>query len=107
MRTARHACLVLSLLCLAGCFGNKAEVSGTVKLDGVPIKEGSINFIPVEGTLGPGAGAVIEDGKYHIAASKGVTVGKNRVEIRAFKNTGRKVQDPTGKPGVLTEERVP
>jgi hypothetical protein len=96
-----------SLLWLAGCSANEAEVSGTVRLDGELIHEGSINFIPVEGTKGPGAGAVIKDGKYHIPRSHGVTVGRNRVELRAFKNTGKKVQDPIGSPGALVDVRVP
>ena len=107
MRVRQLCGLMVSLLWLAGCSGNEAEVSGTVRLDGELIQEGSINFIPVEGTKGPGVGAVIKDGKYHIPRSRGVTVGKNRVELRAFKSTGKKVQDPTGPPGVLVEARVP
>jgi hypothetical protein len=75
-------------------------------LNGEPIQEGSINFIPVEGNQGPGTGAVIQNGKYHIPRSSGVTAGKNRVELRAFKETGRKVQDPTGPPGTLAFERL-
>ncbi|MCE9563451.1 MAG: hypothetical protein K8U57_15535 [Planctomycetes bacterium] len=96
------------LLCVVGCANDKrSEVSGTVKLNGQDIPQGSINFIPIEGNTGAGAGAVIENGKYHISRDKGVTSGKNRVEIRAFVNTGRKVQDPTGPPGTMTTERVP
>ena len=66
MRVRQLCGLMVSLLWLAGCSGNEAEVSGTVRLDGELIQEGSINFIPVEGTKGPGVGAVIKDGKYHI-----------------------------------------
>lgn len=105
----RHISPALLLwLCILGCSGdNRSEVSGTVRLNGQDIAEGSINFIPVDGNTGPGTGAVIQNGKYHISREKGVTAGKNRVEIRAFKNTGKKVQDPTGLPGTMTEERVP
>jgi hypothetical protein len=99
-------CLAAALLLLAGCSGNRAEISGTVRLNGHPIEEGSINFIPVEGATGPGTGAVIKDGRYHIPRDKGATVGHNRVELRAFVSTGRKVKDPTGKRGTLTDERV-
>jgi hypothetical protein len=101
---------VLAALCagVLGCSGdNRSEVSGTVKLNGRPVAEGSINFIPIEGNTGAGAGAVIADGKYHIPRDKGVTAGKNRVELRAFRESGRKVQDPTGPPGTLAFERVP
>jgi hypothetical protein len=108
MRAQRLGYLVVGLLPLPGCGGNDlAEVSGAVAIDGQPVTEGSIQFIPIEGTTGPGAGAPIENGRYHIPRQKGVAVGKNRVELRAFKKTGRKVQDPTGLPGTLTEERVP
>lgn len=108
MRTLSHTALVVLTLVVSGCGGDtRSEVSGRVRLNGQDIVEGSINFIPTEGNTGPGTGAVIENGKYHIPRAKGATAGKNRVEIRAFRTTGRKVQDPTGKPGVLTEERVP
>ena len=96
------------LLCAAlGCSGDdRTEVSGTVTLNGQPVAEGAITFIPIDGNKGAGAGATIADGKYHIPRSAGVAAGKNRVELRAFRETGKKVQDPTGKPGVLTTERV-
>jgi len=98
---------VLSVFVL-GCGDSRlAEVSGTVKLDGQLIEEGSIQFIPVEGNTGAGSGDVIKDGKYHIARERGVAVGKNRVEFRAFKESKRMVQDPTGKPGTKTFERLP
>jgi hypothetical protein len=107
MRAWLLPCLAAALLVPVGCSGNQAEVSGTVRLDGQLVEEGSINFIPVDGTKGPGAGGVIKDGKYHIPRDKGVTVGKNRVELRAFKKTGRKVRDAVGAPGALIEERIP
>lgn len=107
MRMLRVRWLTFTLLFSLGCSpSDRAEVSGSVQLDGQPVEEGSIQFIPVEGTKGPSAGAVITKGSYHIARGQGVVVGKNRVELRAFKTTGRKVQDPTAPQGVKTEERV-
>ncbi|MSR52580.1 MAG: hypothetical protein EXS09_04740 [Gemmataceae bacterium] len=106
----RHTYLLpIAFICsLQGCSSSeRAEVFGTVILNGVPIEEGSISFIPIEGNLGPEVGAVIRDGRFHIPRSQGVMVGKNRVELKAFRNSGRKVQDPTGRPGTLAEERVP
>jgi hypothetical protein len=101
--------LPLALVGLSACADSGpelAEVAGSVQLDGRPLEEGSIQFIPVEGTKGPGAGGIVANGKYRIARAKGVTVGRNRVELRGFRTTGRKVQDPTGPPGALAEERV-
>jgi hypothetical protein len=109
MRTTYLGPSVLGLLCLLGCADSgppTAEVSGTVRLDGRLVDEGSIQFIPVEGTKGPSAGDIIRDGQYHIPREKGVIVGTNRVELRAFKRTARKIQDPTAPPGVKTEARV-
>jgi hypothetical protein len=107
----RHHCFIavaFAVLASGGCGDDaRSEVSGIVRLNGEAIQEGSINFIPVEGNIGPGTGAVITNGKYHIPKSNGVMVGRNRVEIRAFRNSGRKVQDATGPPGTLTDERVP
>jgi hypothetical protein len=107
MRTLPAAVLGLLSFWALGCSGDKADVSGTVTLNGTPIEEGAINYIPIEGTHGAGAGATITNGKYSIPRSQGVTPGKNRVELRAFRNTGRKVKDPTAQPGATTEERVP
>ena len=95
---------------IATCFGcgnngpRRAAVSGHVTLDGQPIDEGVIQFLPVEGTVGPETGGVIANGQYDIPQQRGAVVGKNRVELRASKKTGRKIQDPTGRPGVLTDE---
>ena len=86
---------------------DSAEVSGVVRLDGQLIEEGSIQFIPVDGTTGASSGGVIKNGKYHIDRKGGVTVGKNRVELRAFKESSKLIQDPTAKQGVLTKMRVP
>jgi hypothetical protein len=107
MRILSFAILGTAILALGGCSRDgvqRAEVSGTVTFNGEPVKEGSINFFPTEGTKGPEAGGAILDGKYHIPRAKGPVVGKNRVELRAFQKTGRKIQDPTAPPGTLTEE---
>jgi hypothetical protein len=102
----------LGVICLAiaTCFGcgkngpRRAAVSGHVTLDGQAIDQGVIQFLPVEGTVGPETGGVITKGQYAIPQQHGAVVGKSRVELRASKKTGRKIQDPTGRPGVLTDE---
>jgi len=97
MPATYRRCVAVALLLLAGCPDSgppKASVSGTVRLDGQLIETGSINFFPVADNTGPSAGARIENGKYHIAKNKGVVVGKNRVELRGNRKTGRMVRDP-------------
>ncbi len=74
-------------------------------MDGELLHDGSIAFFPTEGTKGPSAGGVIFEGKYDIPADKGPTVGKNRVEIRAFRPSGKRVSD-IWKPGEQLDEMV-
>ncbi len=110
MRFRSIAFLVAASIVSTSCSKSgpeSAEVSGVVRLDGQPIEEGSIQFIPVEGTTGPSAGGVIKNGKYHIDRKGGVIVGKNRVELRAFKESASLIQDPTAAQGVMTKVRVP
>ena len=99
-------CLLTSVGMLLGCAEGpqRAEVSGTVKLNGRLVPDGAISFIPVEGTTGPEVGAIIRNGQYQIPRDKGVIVGKNRVELRAIQKLGTKIQDPTKPEGVLTDE---
>ncbi|MDB5338671.1 MAG: hypothetical protein JWN70_4290 [Planctomycetaceae bacterium] len=93
---------------VAGCGSQeipKALVRGKVSLDGAPLKEGSIKFIPTEGD-GPTAGAVLKgDGEY----STDVPVGMMRVEITSPKVTGkRKAFDTPDSPTIeITEEQIP
>jgi len=113
--TQRLACRKIAKLCaicvvIAMCFGcgkkgpRRAAASGHVTLDGQPIEEGVIQFLPIEGTVGPETGGVITKGQYDIPQQRGPVVGKSRIELRASKKTGRKIQDPTGRTGTLTDE---
>lgn len=96
---------VIALALVAGCGGQqKAHVSGTVTLDGVPIENGSIQFYPAGGP-GQTAGAGIENGKYQLDAS----VGEMTVTINASKVVGKhKLYDTKDSPEVNTiKELVP
>jgi hypothetical protein len=64
-------------------------VSGRVLVDGKPLERGVINFLPVNGTRGPGAGGAIENGEFFLDPHEGPIVGSNRVEIRGFRKTGK------------------
>lgn len=72
---------------------NRAAVSGRVAIDGQPLKEGAITFIPEKPNEGPTAGGIIRDGIYQIDATQGPVLGVNRVEVRGAIRTGRKVPD--------------
>ncbi|MEQ8634642.1 hypothetical protein [Gimesia maris] len=75
---------VLSLL-LVGCGSkqdfSRAAVRGIVKLDGDPLPEGVIRFIPSEDNKGPQASVTIHNGIFSIGKDFGPLVGTNRIEI--------------------------
>ena len=97
-------CLVVGALsfCL-GC-GNdnplgRLAVEGTVTLNGEPLKTGNILFTPYQaGTVG--SGAVITEGKFKIAAKKGMMPGEYGVKILDID------PDRTVPPGSLSPEAI-
>lgn len=91
--------LVLVVAAVVGCSNGprRAAVGGTVSVGGRPLERGIINFLPVEGSRGPGAGGPITNGEYSLEDAKGAVVGSCRVEIRGFRKTGRKIA-PLGTP---------
>jgi len=73
-------------------------------LDNETLASGSIHWVPIEGTAGPGGGAGIDkDGKYEI--KQGLRPGKYRVEIRSTKTINRQIRNPTI-PSELVDQEV-
>jgi hypothetical protein len=72
---------------LAGCSGDKVGrqgVTGTVMFKGQPLKYGRIEFNPADGNKNNvTAGSPVVDGKYTIAADKGLSPGKYTVKVNA------------------------
>jgi hypothetical protein len=102
-RPGRTTWLLLAL-CLAGCRSDpRAGISGQVLVDGQPLEVGSILFQPTEGTQSPNAGSSIVDGEYEVPRPKGPMAGKYRVEIHAFRKTGRKIAISNG--ALIDEEK--
>jgi hypothetical protein len=102
VRVVRCGCGILTVAALAaallGC-GQKPTgpergvVHGKVTLDGKPIVEGSINFVPVPAGAGPAWTTAFKDGQY-LSDASGPVVGKNRVEILAPRNVTGKPRRP-------------
>ena len=113
MRDARRVWLVAGGFLVLGCVAlalwflreSEPTVTGTVRLDNEPLATGSIAWIPIEGTPGPGGGGgITKEGKYEIR--RGLRPGKYRVEIRSTRTLpGRKVLNPTI-PTELVDEEV-
>lgn len=72
--------------------GTRTEQTGLAQ----PLASGQIAFIPLGAEAAPTAGATIAQGRYQIAADQGPFPGEHRVEIRAFRSTGKKVWDGMG-----------
>jgi hypothetical protein len=95
----RRSLFVLSLLVvvsLAGCShsSTRGTVNGTVTLDGQPLKEGVVRFVPVD-EKSQTASATVTDGKFTAT----VPIGEMRVEFSAPRIIGRhKVYDTPDSP---------
>jgi hypothetical protein len=79
-------------------------VFGTVQFDGQPIPEGTISFLPIEGTEGPWHYAKIVRGRY---AFPQVPAGTYRVAIRATRPAEETVQGPDGTEIPAEEQYLP
>jgi hypothetical protein len=90
----------------AGCSADsgKGTVSGTVTLDGQPLKSGLIRFVPADGQT-PTAEATITDGEF----SAEVPVGEKQVSISAPKVVGKRpaYQAPNSPMIDIVEELLP
>jgi len=74
----------------------KITIQGMVTLDGVPVQEGQVVFIPSDPALGA-AGGAIADGVFTVTTFK----GPHQVEVHAEKQVTRPVP-----PGALPEEGI-
>jgi hypothetical protein len=101
-RTRSLAATVLwvFILCIGGGCGpaatKRAAVKGRVMIDGAPLPNGLIEFIPVDKQKGQPGGSAIENGHYAISAENGLFAGDYQVRIRADRPTGKKVWDGMG-----------
>jgi len=88
----------------------QAVVHGRVTYRGKPIEQGKIVFHPIAPLKARPAGADIVNGAYAINEN-GPVLGKHRVEIQAYRKTGRKIPDLMGDVSIpnrpLIDETVP
>ena len=94
--------LLLGLACAGGCAADtgKGTVRGEVTLDGQPLKEGRIRFVP-EDRKSPSVDTAIADGRFQAT----VPVGPQRVEINAPKVVGKRRMYDTPNSPVVDEVR--
>lgn len=98
LRTCTFFALVLPLLVSIGCWQtNLRQAGGIVKVDGVPVSDGSIEFYPVNG--GRTATATIQpDGTYVISyhnPGDGLPIGEYKVAVISDVIVGAKRTQPS------------
>jgi hypothetical protein len=107
-RETSAVCGLIAVLWCATTIGcdqgpQRLTVSGSVRLDGNPLATGSLLMTPV--MKGPVAGCDIKDGQFEMPQDRGPGPGEYRVEITAYRPTGKKVYDSDF--NVSTETLVP
>ena len=91
------SCFMVGLLGLVGCgdpSGDlRAAVSGTVALDGEPLRQGLVRFVPLAPTTGQKLSIRVEDGRFSAEALHGPVVGRHRIEIESTDTGGLDTDD--------------
>jgi hypothetical protein len=106
LRILRVISLCALSMATSGCSteAGKGTVSGTVTLDGQPLKDGLIRFVPVDGQTAT-AEAMIVDGEFRAL----LPIGEKRVSISAPKVVGKRpAYQAAGAPSIdIVEELLP
>jgi hypothetical protein len=74
---------------------DRGVVHGKITLDGQPVANGTVSFVPMGPGGGPACALPLKDGQY-ASDIKGPVVGKSRVEVRARRQTSAQPQNPEG-----------
>ena len=106
MTSVRCLIPIMLITIAAGCGGDvrRASIHGTVSVNGKPLADGTIAFVPSGDNKGPAAGATIVNGSYKVLQENGPFVGTNQVKIISFKPSGRMIPDIRNPGGPMIEE---
>ncbi len=100
-------------IALAGCSSApenetpRMAVSGTVTLDGQPLENGVIRFVPQAEVKGPKASVAVNGGRFEIPAEAGPVAGRHRVEIESTDHGGIAPDDETALADLAAGKRKP
>lgn len=104
-RVARLLQFSMACCLLLGCGGSSlTAISGVVSLDGQPLKEGLIHFVPADGKA-PSQAAMIQEGKFRTQLYR----TNYKVDIHATKlvDTGAKLDEKGPGGGPTAVELLP
>lgn len=95
----------VALLVLSGCSPNAATVTGTVTLDGQPLKTGDVSFHPAGGNGAVAYGKIDANGKYVVSTGDetGLAPGQYAVTVVATEA----MPQPTGNVEVIPKVLTP
>jgi hypothetical protein len=100
-------------IAICGCGASTADarpriaVTGTVTLDGQPVENAVIRFVPLPEVKGPTASIVIESGKFGLPAYAGPVAGPHRVVIESTDHGGIAPDDETALAELAAGKRKP
>ncbi len=104
--------LVGCVALLAGCsdqYEGRKEVRGRVVLEGQPLKDGTIAFLPQDG--GNLSGSPIVNGEYKLPRKDGLKPGKYLVQITSGDGVTPANESEAGAPGgsrnIVSVDRIP
>ena len=96
-------------LLLCGCGGDsfppRAAVSGTVTLDGTPLPQGVVRFVPVGGSANSKWSIPIVNGEFSAEKKAGPAIGKHRIEIESTDIGGFELDDEDALDRLAAERR--
>ena len=115
--SAVAASFALLGLNLAGCGGGdnlpREAVSGSVAVEGKPLKSGLITFLPDSPDVTTQGGGVLVEGKYSIPRDQGLVPGKYKVVVSSAEDKPEVIPDKAfnnnapGAPPILAKEVIP
>ena len=91
----RCVCFISIGMLLAGC-DSGTKIHGKISVNGAPLDEAEIQFVPVTSTGGDQLGTVVSKGEFTLADSERLKAGEYQVQIRAYRSSGKKIWDGMG-----------
>ena len=112
MKSFVQILLTISVLAFIGCGSgvqqNRQKIEGSVSVNGVPLAQGVIEFMPLSGYADKTfSGAPIKDGHYSIIPKKGLAPGEYLVRISGQEETGKMEEHEGMDPTPVMRDIVP
>ena len=103
MLSLSRTVVCLALIAVFGCGStgpavDHAMIEGSVAWNGEPVSDGIVTFVPSQSRPGVPFNSIpvtVSDGKYKVTEKDGALAGTYRVEVRAFRKTGKMSPEPT------------